>query len=41
MEHVLDEYERAYDPEEPRICMDETTKQAALRAAWANLRFAV
>jgi hypothetical protein len=27
MEHVLDEYERPYDPEEPRVCMDETTKQ--------------
>ena len=27
MEHVLDEYAQPYDPEEPRICMDETTKQ--------------
>ena len=27
MEHVLDEYERPYDPGEPRVCMDETTKQ--------------
>ena len=27
MEEVLDEYARPYDPDEPRICMDETTKQ--------------
>jgi len=27
MEHVLDEYARPYDPSEPRVCMDETTKQ--------------
>lgn len=27
MEHVLDLYEHPYHPEEPVVCMDETTKQ--------------
>ena len=27
MEQVLDVYQRAYDPDNPLICMDETTKQ--------------
>jgi hypothetical protein len=27
MEHVLDVYQRPCDPDEPLICMDETTKQ--------------
>ena len=27
METVLDVYQRAYDPEYPVVCMDETSKQ--------------
>ena len=27
MEHVLDLYQRPYDPDEPVVCLDETTKQ--------------
>jgi hypothetical protein len=27
MENVLDTYQRPYDPEQPVVCMDETTKQ--------------
>jgi len=27
MEHVLDMYQRRFDPSEPVVCMDETTKQ--------------
>jgi len=30
MEAVLDVYKRAYDPEYPVVCMDETTKQCTL-----------
>jgi len=32
MEHVLDEYAQPYDPGEPRVCMDETTKQLTREA---------
>jgi hypothetical protein len=27
MENVLDVYQRAYDPDRPVVCMDETSKQ--------------
>jgi hypothetical protein len=27
MEDVLEVYTRSYDPQQPQVCMDETTKQ--------------